>query len=78
MKIMDVLNHCLPRGYVMHAGRTIVLSLQKFLRNRTDTAEMKYKAYKNKLTSILRSCEKIIILIYSNKKKTTLRGYGRY
>ena len=42
---------------------------KKFLQNRTDTAEMKYKAYTNKLTSILRNCQKIIILIYSNKKK---------
>ena len=30
---------------------------------------MKYKAYKNKLTSVRRNCEKIIILNYSNKKK---------
>ena len=26
MKIMDVLNHSLPRGYVMHAGRKIVFT----------------------------------------------------
>ena len=56
MKTMDVLNHGLPRGYLMHAGRKV--SLQKvFLQNRTDTAEMKYKAYTNKLTSVLRNCE---------------------
>ena len=35
----------------------------------TDTAEMKYKAYTNKLTSVLRNCDKMIILNYSNKKK---------
>ena len=29
-----------------------------FLRKRTNKSEMKYKAYKNKLTSILRFCEK--------------------
>ena len=28
---------------------------KKFLQNRPDAAEMKYKAYKNKLTSILRN-----------------------
>ena len=37
--------------------------------NRTNTAEMKYKVYTNKLTCVLRNCEKSIILNYSNKKK---------
>ena len=43
MKIMDVLNHGLPRGYIMHAGKKNCL-YNTFLQNRTDTAEMKYKA----------------------------------
>ena len=34
---------------------------KKFLQNRTDAAEMKYHAYKNKLTSILRNCEKKLL-----------------
>ena len=33
----------------------------KFLQNRTNTAEMKYKAYKNKLTPVLRNCEKKLL-----------------
>ena len=70
MKIMDVLNHGLPRGYVIHAGRNIVFT-KIFYKTEliVPTAEMKYKAYTIKLTSILRNCEKIIILFYSNKKK---------
>ena len=32
MKIMDVLNHGLPRGYLMHAGRKKCL-YKKFLQN---------------------------------------------
>ena len=31
MKIMDVLNHGLPRGYVMHAGRKIVLTKSVYI-----------------------------------------------
>ena len=44
---MDVLNHGLLRGYVMHAERKIVCTKSFFLQNRTNTAEMKCKAYKN-------------------------------
>ena len=57
MNIMDVLNHGLlrVRGYVMLSGKKIV-STKSFYR--TDTAEIKHKAYTNKLKSVLRNGEK--------------------
>ena len=57
MKIMDVLNHGFSKG-LPNACRKKTCIYKQFLQNRTDTAEMKYKAYKNKLISILRNCEK--------------------
>ena len=44
---------------------------KKFLQNRTDTAEIKYKAYKNKLTSVLRNCEQNYYIKLLEPEKTT-------
>ena len=47
---------------------------KKFLQNRTDTVEMKYKAYKNKLTSILRNCEKNSYINLLEQEKNNVKG----
>ena len=47
---------------------------KKFLQNRTDAAEMKYKAYKNKLTSILRNCEKNYYINLLEQEKNNVKG----
>ena len=48
---------------------------KKFLQNRTNTAEMKYKAYKNKLTSVLRNCEKNYYIKLLEQEKKKREGY---
>ena len=47
---------------------------KKCLQNRTDAAEMKYKAYKNKLTSILRNCEKNYYINLLEQEKNNVKG----
>ena len=50
------------------------LSLHNILQNRTDTAEMKYKAYKNKLTSVLRNCETNDYIKLLEQEKNNVEG----
>ena len=57
----------------MRAGRKIVFT-NSFYKNRTDTAEMKYKAYRNKLTSILRYCDKNYYINLLEQEKNNVKG----
>ena len=77
MKIMDVLNHGLPRGYVMHAGRNSVFT-NSFYKTELILRKWNTKPTKINLHLYSETVKKIIILIYSNKKKTKLRGHGIY
>ena len=47
---------------------------KQFLRNRTKESECKYKSYKNKLTSILRFCEKEYYNKLLVKEKNSTKG----
>ena len=52
---MDENNGCIKPWFtkgLRNARRKKFFLYNTFLQNRTDTAEMKYKAYKNKLTSV--------------------------
>ena len=69
---MDENNGCIKPWFtkgLRNACRKKKCLYKKFLENRTDTAEMKYKAYKINLHLYSETVKKIIILNYSNKKK---------
>ena len=58
---VDVNNGCIKPWFtkgLRNACRKKNCLYKKFLQNRTDTAEMKYQAHKNKLASVIRHCEK--------------------
>ena len=74
---VDVINGCIKPWFtkgLRNACRKKNCLYKKFLQNRTNTAEMKYKAYKNKLTSALRNCEKKIYIKLLEQEKKNVKG----
>ena len=55
-----------------------IICTNSFLQNRTKESECKYKSYKNKLTSILRFCEKEYYNKLLVKEKTIQRVHGNF
>ena len=49
---------------------------KNYIKCKTPQSEEKYKKYKNKLVSLLRFCEKNIIMIYYQNTVITLSKHG--
>ena len=49
-----------------------------FIKTKSENVGLKYKRYKNKLTSILRAAENIILVVNFNSAKIILKQHGMY
>ena len=71
---MDEYNGCIKPWFTKGLRNACRKKNCLYKKTRTDTAEMKYKAYKNKLTSVLGNCEKNDYIKLLEQEKNNVKG----